>query len=92
MRKTLIAVLLCLNAGLFAALAAVTGVENAYAQYAGADYVAVTGRAGANDALYVIDLGSERLAGWRVSKINNQLRITKAANRRELSRDFGKGR
>ena len=92
MRKTLIVLLVCLNAGLFVALATVSGVEKAYAQYAGADYVDVTGQAGANDAIYVIDLRSERLTGWRVSKINNQLRITKADNRRQLSRDFGKGR
>ena len=92
MRKILIVMLLCLNTGLFIALAAVTGVEKAYAQHAGSDYVAVTGRAGSKDAIYVIDLGSERLTSWRVTRVNNRIRITKADNRRELKRDFGKDR
>ena len=89
MRKLIVAVLLCLNAGLFVALIAGVGTDKAYAQYAGADYLAVTGRSRANDAVYVIDLGTQRLVAWRLARINNKFIVTKT-NRRELTRDFGR--
>ena len=88
-RKLIVAVLLCLNAGLLLALVATAGTDKAFAQYAGADYIAVTGKAGANDAVYVIDLASQRLQAWRITRANNRFSVTKT-NRRELPRDFGR--
>ena len=92
MNKTLLVGLLCLNAVLVVALVARTGPAPAYGQFAGANYLVVTGKAGGNDAVYVLDLASRRLTAWRAQRANKDIRLLKAANRRELLRDFGRSR
>jgi len=89
MTRLLVALMLCLNAALAVAMIAGPTTPEAYGQYAGSDYLAVTGQAGANDAVYHIDLGSRKLIGLRLSKINNALTAKKSANVRNLQRDFG---
>ncbi len=89
MKKACIVGLLCLNGALLAVLLAGTGVDRAYAQYAEADYVAVTGGVRGNDALYVIDLTRQRLVAWRLARVKNQVRVVRSANYRDLKRDFG---
>ncbi len=102
MTRSLIVLLLCLNAGVFVALVAGTGAEQATAQRPprppkppkppAPNYIAVTGKAGPTDAVYVVDLVAHRLTAWRVTKPGKTLQFTQADNHRLLKRDFGKDR
>ena len=92
MTKLLVALMLCLNAALAAALIAGPATPKAYGQYAGSDYLAVTGQAGANEAVYLLDLGSRKLLVLRLGKVNNALTAKKSANVRQLQRDFGQAK
>lgn len=76
MKKRLIVALLCVNVALVLALAMFTGVSPAKAQVVGGgqDYLLITGHVSDNfDAVYVIELGSQRLAPFEFNKTKKQL-------------------
>ena len=87
MRKALIVALVCLNVVLVAALLAVN-VRRAEAQHlrGGNDFIMITGRIESSfDAVYVIDLKTRRLAGWRWDRTAKRLIPYKG---RTLTQDF----
>ena len=80
--------LLFVNAGLILALALFATVPQAWAQVVGggADYLLMTGRMGKNyDAIYVLELNSQRLAAFRFDRTSKKLVVYKG---REFTRDF----
>lgn len=70
MKRTIIALLICVNVGLLAALMWIESTPSAHAQgYAANNFAVVTGRlTGTNgDALYVLDLNNSLLLGMHVN-------------------------
>ena len=89
MKRILIIFLVCLNAGLLVVLVMGPGAPRADAQVigGGTDYMAITGRIGAGwDAIYVIDVGKQRLASWKFDR--KRKRLIQVGKRRELIKDF----
>ncbi len=92
MKKELIVALVCLNVGLLTALLVGPLTEPAKAQVAvgGSNYLVVTGTyRGDDEAVYIIDLRSRRLAAWRFDRTKKNM---VGFGARELSRDFGRDR
>lgn len=90
MKKGLLLVLACVNAGLLLALIFGTGAPAAKAQGAAflqTDFLAVPCQVGASeDALFVLDLAKERLSALRV---NTGTKKIVAYRFRSLASDFG---
>lgn len=88
MKKVLIVSLVCVNAGLLAALLLGTGAQPAQAQaYGGADYLVVTAQIAVDwDAVWVLDLTKRRLRAFGFNKQNN--RLLPFGGGRDLARDF----
>ena len=75
MKKTLIVVLVCVNVTLLAALIAVN-LDRADAQVVrgGNDFIMATGKVESTfDAIYVIDMKTRRLGGWRFDRTAKRL-------------------
>ena len=88
MKRSLIVALICLNVALLVSLLFVASTPPANAQVygGGADYLMMTGQIGSDwDAVYVIDLASNRMLGWRYEKAQKRLRQMRG---RELKNDF----
>jgi len=92
MKKRLILLLACVNAGLLLALIFGTGAPAAKAQGAAflqTDFLAVPCQIGSNeDALFVLDLAKERLSALRVNTGVKPAQIV-AYRYRSLAGDFG---
>ena len=90
MKKILIAVLVCVNLALLAALMLGSGAPMATGQVAGGgtDYLVTTAQynRGNVDALYILDLGKRRLAGWTFDK--DRGRLVQFRGRKSLTQDF----
>ena len=91
MKKALIVSLLCLNVALLAALVLGANSPEAKAQVGGArkytDYIMLTGQIWQdNDAVYVVDMSTKRLASWQFEKTRKRLVPFRV---RDLNRDFG---
>jgi hypothetical protein len=86
MKRALIVALLCLNVGLLLSLA-LNSTPRAYGQtFRGTDYLMVTATLDENwDGVFVIDLASRRLAGW---KVDQQRRRLVTLTGRDLNNDF----
>ena len=67
MKRTLVALLVCLNLALLAALVVVNvSPASAQTERGANDYIMVTAKAQSGvDAVYVLDLKTRRLAAWR---------------------------
>ena len=88
MKKIIIVALVCINVALVAVLAFGVGEPKATAQVrgGGSDYMAITARWGTNDdVVYVVDLGSRRMAAWSFNQTNKRL---DGFFGRDLQRDF----
>jgi hypothetical protein len=73
MKKAIIAILICVNVGLLMTLIVGVGAPTAQANYSGSvmpnNSIMVTGQIRNNeDAVYIIDMASERLAGFEFSR------------------------
>jgi hypothetical protein len=91
MKQFIIAALVCLNAALLLALVFGAGTQKAYGQVIGANYLLMTGHVNEdNDAVYVLDLASRRLAAWRWDKTAKRLAPIAAGGGRELLQDFNR--
>ncbi len=91
MKKTLIVVLLGVNAALLVALLAGTGADKAYGQVIGANYLVVTGNIFSDtDAVYVLDLATRRLGAWRFERRNKPFGFRPVGRGRQLLADFGR--
>ena len=90
MKKVLIVAFLCVNVALLAAIVIASQPE-AQAQGVvggGHDYLLLTAvMSRSSDVVYVIDLGSQRLAALEFDKTKKKLQAYRG---RELKRDFGK--
>ena len=92
MKQIVIAGLILLNAALAGALMLGLSTRTAQAQVSGGanDYVAVTAHIETNrEALFIVDLGSRRMAAWELDKQNKKLQML--GQPKELQRDFGAG-
>lgn len=92
MKQIVIAGLIFLNLALAGALMLGLSTRPAEAQVSGGanDYVAFTARIASDwDALYVIDLGSRRMAAWEFGKQSKKLEMI--GRPKDLQRDFGAG-
>ena len=89
MRTVIIVVLVCINVALLLALmlgSAHTPRAHGQVIRGGSDYIMVSGKIRTNDdAVYVIDLRTRRMAGVRYDKPNRRLIIIPG---RDLGRDF----
>ena len=91
MKHTAIVALICLNAALLAALLLGASTEPAYGQVIGANYLVITGNVNEdNDAVYILDLATRRLAAWRWDKTRKRLAPISAGGGRDLLRDFNR--
>ena len=91
MKHAVIVALICLNAALVAALVFGAGTQKAYGQVIGANYLVITGQVNRdNDAVYVLDLATRRLAAWRWD--GRRLASVGGGGGRELLRDFNRTR
>ena len=80
MKKKLIIVLACVNAALLAALMLGLWTPGAQAQVVGggADYMMLTAHIGSDfDAVYIVELGTRRIAMLYVDKTTKRLRAFK---------------
>jgi hypothetical protein len=92
MKQIVIAGLIFLNAALAGALMLGLAARPANAQvYGGAsDYVTTTAHIESNrDALYIIDLATQRMAAWELGKQSKKLEMI--GRPKDLPRDFGTG-
>ena len=90
-RSIAVAVLVCLNAALVVALVFGTTSQTAHAQVVGANYLVTTGQINAdNDAVWVLDLASRRLAALRFDKTKKRLVAIGPTGGRDLRRDFSR--
>jgi len=92
-KKHVIALLVCLNVGLLGGLVAVT-LPQADAQPVAApavsNYLLMTGQVHANeDAIYVLDVTSRRLAVWEFD--HDTKRLERVRLMRDLAADFRRG-
>ena len=93
MKRTIIAALICLNAALVVALVFGATTERAYGQVMGSNYLVLTGNVNENnDAVYVLDLSTRRLAAWRFDRTRKRLIAIAAGGGRDLMRDFNRER
>ncbi len=82
--------LVIVNVALLAGLFWEVATPSAKAQTigGGSDYIMITGKTGSNwDAVYVIDLGTRRMAAWRFEKGRRRMIQFRG---RELTTDFGR--
>lgn len=88
LQKTLVFTLLAMNLALVGLLVHLN-VNQARAQmtpYPTSDYIVQTGAVGTSwDALYIVDLQSNRMAAWKWDKTRRRLAVIDG---RDLSRDF----
>lgn len=88
MKRSLIALLICINVGLLAALVWIESTPAAHAQgYAANNFAVVTGKlTGTNtDAIYVLDLNNSQLLGLHV---NARGGVEVIPGLRDLKKDF----
>jgi hypothetical protein len=88
MKKGLIVSLVCVNAGLLAALVIGNAMPRAEAQVIGAeaDYLMMTGQYSSNkDALWVLELGTRRLMAFQFDRTKQRMLPLRG---RELNDDF----
>jgi hypothetical protein len=87
MKKALIVTLVCVNAGLLAALLLGTAQPAQAQAYGGADYLVVTAQIAVDwDAVWVLDMAKRRLRAFGFNKQSN--RLVPFGGGRDLARDF----
>ena len=98
MKKTTIILLVCVNVALLLTLMLGTGTDRARAQagFFKTDYIMFTGRSsGGKDAVFVMDVGTQRIAAWEPRRIaggGRQKRVLmRAYGRRDIRNDFPRG-
>jgi hypothetical protein len=92
MKKAIIAILICVNVGLLMALIVGIDAPKAQANYPGAvmpnNTIMITGQIRANeDALYILDMASEKLAGFEFQR-KGSTRKLRALGARDLKIDL----
>ena len=88
MKKALIVALVCVNVALLAALIGVNlNRAEAQTERGGNDYIMVTAQIEATpfDAVFVVDLKTRRMAGWRFDRTTKRMVPYKG---RDLKADF----
>jgi hypothetical protein len=90
MRKILIVALICINAGLLAALVvSVASPAKAQVPGGGTDYLMISGKIHADgQAVYVLDLSKRQLRAWEFNR-TTPARLTPFLGR-DLTKDFGR--
>ena len=93
MKHCIIVALVCLNAALLVALVFGATTEKAYGQVLGANYLVVTGAINDDyELVYVLDLGTRRLAAWRFDRTKKQMVPIARGGGRNLMEDFSRAR
>jgi hypothetical protein len=92
MKKAIIAILICVNVGLLMTLIVGVDAPTAHANYPGAvmpnNTIMITGQVRINeDAVYILDMASERLAGFEFQRKGNAKKL-RALGARDLKMDL----
>ena len=93
MKKAIIAILICVNVGLLMTLIVGVDAPTAHANYSGAvmpnNTIMITGKVRINeDAVYILDMASERLAGFEFKLKGGGPKKLRALGARDLKLDL----